>query len=176
MILSEKTINAILQLQKLYPEKRSALIPALHLAQADAGYLPVEIQNQVALLFEIDVNEVSAVVSFYDMFFDKPVGKHIIHVCKNLSCMLRGADGVLKGMCQKLKINPEEVNPEKTTLDGQFTLIASECLASCDLAPMMLVDEKIVGPVQLEDLDHIIEEAKKGKGHPSPIDSEAIHA
>lgn len=168
MKLSEKTKNAILKLQTKYPEKRSALIPALHLAQADAGYLPEDIQKEVAALFDISPNEVNAIVTFYDMFFDKPVGKHIIHVCKNASCMLRGADGVLKKMCERL-----HVEPHGTTEDGQFTIIPSECLAACDRAPMMLVDDKVVGPVTEEMVDSIIVEAKKMPGHPSPIKMEA---
>lgn len=163
-MLSEKTRNAILELQKAYPEKRSALIPALHLAQAEAGYLPREVQIEVAELFEIDLNEVNAVVSFYDMFFEKAIGKHVLHVCKNVSCMLRGGDEILKKLCQKLHISAGE-----TTQDGEFTLIASECLADCDRAPMMLVDDKIVGNVQEANLDQILEEAKKGPGHPSPV-------
>lgn len=163
-MLTDKTRQAILHLQKLYPEKRSALIPALHLAQAEKGYLPREIQNEVANLFGIDPNEVNAVVTFYDMFFEEPVGKHVLHVCKNVSCMLRGGDGIMHGLCQRLQIKPGE-----TTSDGQFTVIASECLAACDLAPVMLVDEKVVGPIKEEQLDHILAEAKKGAGHPSPI-------
>ncbi len=163
-MLSEKTRNAIIHLQKLYPEKRSALIPALHLAQAEVGYLPRETQIEVAELFGIDPNEVHSVVTFYDMFYDKPVGKHILHVCKNVSCMLRGADGVLSKLCQKL-----EIQPGGTTADGQFTVVASECLAACDRAPMMLIDDKVVGPVQEGDLDHILAEAKKGPGHPAPV-------
>lgn len=168
MKISEKTKTAILKLQTKYPEKRSALIPALHLAQADVGYLPEEVQKEVADLFDISLNEVNAVVSFYDMFFDKPVGKHIIHVCKNASCMLRGADGVLKKMCDRL-----HVEPHGTTEDGQFTIIPSECLAACDRAPMMLVDDKVIGPVTEEMVDSIIAEAKKMPGHPSPIKMEA---
>ena len=96
--------NAILELQKIYPEKRSALIPALHLAQAEVGYLPREVQNEVAALFDIDPNEVNAIVTFYDMFFEEPIGKHVFHVCKNVSCMLRGADGILDKICQKLEM------------------------------------------------------------------------
>lgn len=163
-MLSEKTQHSILELQKLYPEKRSALIPALHLAQAEVGYLPVEIQAEVAVLFGIETNEVNSVVSFYEMFHEKPTGKHHLHVCKNVSCMLRGSDELLKQLCSRLNIQPGE-----TTEDGEFTVIPSECLASCDLAPMLLVDEKIVGPVKLEDLDHLLEEAKQTHGHPSPI-------
>lgn len=156
-MLSEKTKQAILELQKKYPEKRSALIPALHLAQAEVGYLPRLIQAEVAALFAIDPNEVNAIVTFYDMFYEEPVGKHVIHVCKNLSCMLRGSDGVLKAVCQCL-----QVKPGQTTADGQFTVIASECLAACDKAPMMLVDDKVIGPVSKEQIGKILDEAKRG--------------
>lgn len=171
-MLTEKTRKAITDLQKAYPEKRSALIPALHLAQAEAGYLPREVQNEVAALFGIDPNEVNSVVTFYDMFFENPVGKHILHVCKNVSCMLRGADGVLEKLCQKLCIAPGE-----TTSDGEFTVIASECLAACDRAPMALIDDQVIGPIQEADLDRILEEAKKRPGHPSPVEiPEGSHA
>jgi NADH-quinone oxidoreductase subunit E len=163
-MLSEKTQKAILELQKLYPEKRSALIPALHLAQAEVGYLPLETQKEVASLFGITINEVNSVVTFYDMFFEKPVGKHLIHICKNVSCMLRGSDELLHHVCRKVQANPGE-----TSADGEFTVIPSECLAACDRAPMMLVDEKVVGPVKIEELDQILAEAKKGPGHPSPV-------
>ena len=171
-MLSEKTQKAILELQKLYPVKRSALIPALHIAQAEVGYLPLETQSEVAALFELTTNEVNSVVTFYDMFFEKPVGKHLIHVCKNVSCMLLGADGLLQQVCQKLQIKPGE-----TTADGEFTVIPSECLAACDKAPMMLVDDRVIGPVQETDLDNILSEAKKSPGHPSPMGKvEANHA
>lgn len=169
-MLSEKTRQLILELQKQYPQKRSALIPALHLAQSEVGFLPRETQSEVAALFDIDLNEVNAVVTFYDMFFDEPVGKHVIHVCKNVSCMLRGSDGLLKGLCEKLQVNPRE-----TTADGEFTVIPSECLGACDRAPMMLVDDKVVGPVKESELDRILADAKKGPGHPSPVTSAEAH-
>ncbi len=164
-MLKEETRKAIIELQKQYPEKRSALIPALHLAQADKGYLPREIQNEVAALFGIDPNEVNGVVTFYDMFFEEPTGKHILHVCKNVSCMLRGGDALLGKLCQKLNVKPGQ-----TSADGEFTVIASECLGACDRAPMLLVDENVVGPVQAEDADRILAEAKKSPGHPSPVE------
>jgi len=159
-MLTEETKQAILKLQKMYPQKRSALIPALHLAQSEKGYLPKEIQKDVANLFDIDPNEVNSIVTFYDMFFEEPTGKHVIHVCKNVSCMLRGADGLLSRLCSRLKVAPGE-----TTADKEFTIIASECLAACDKAPMMLVDEKVVGPVNENDLDKILEDAKKEAPH-----------
>jgi NADH-quinone oxidoreductase subunit E len=163
-MLTEETKQAILEMQKLYPVKRSALIPALHLAQTEHGYLPKEIQAEVADLFELDANEVNAIVTFYDMFYEKPVGKHILHVCKNVSCMLRGADGLLEKLCHKL-----QVDASGTSADGEFTVIASECLAACDRAPMILADSKVIGPVQESDIDKILAETKKGPGHPSPV-------
>lgn len=168
-MLTEITKNAILELQKKYPVKRSALIPALHMAQHEKGYLPLEVQQEVADLFDIDPNEVHALVTFYDMFFEEPIGRHVIHVCKNVSCMLRGADGVLTTLCRKL-----DIEPGQTTADGEFTVIASECLGACDRAPMLLVDDKVMGPVLQEDIDQVIEEAKKGPGHPSPVIREEV--
>lgn len=148
-MLKEATIKAILELQEQYPCKRSALIPALHLAQNDCGYLPLEVQQEVAALFKIDLNEVYAIVTFYDMFHDKPMGKHHLHVCKNVSCMLRGSDELIEALHKKIGA------------DGQFTVIPSECLGACDRAPMMIVDEKAIGPVAIDDIDSIL----KGAGH-----------
>lgn len=168
-MLSEKVKNSILELQDKYPEKRSALIPALHMAQAEIGYLPLEVQAEIAGLFDIAPNEVNSVVTFYDMFHEKPVGKHILHVCKNLSCMLRGSDELLETLCQKLRVAPNE-----TTEDGEFTIIPSECLAACDKAPMLLVDDKVVGPIQLSDIDSMLQKAKEGRGHPSPVSVDEV--
>lgn len=163
-MLSEQTKQIILKLQKKYPQQRSALIPALHLAQAEKGFLDRDTQNEIAALFDLEPNEVNAVVTFYDMFYDEPVGKHILHVCKNVSCMLRGADELLVNICNKLCIKPGE-----TTADGEFTVIACECMGACDKAPMILVDDKVVGPVSIDQIDNILSEAKQAHGHPSPV-------
>jgi NADH-quinone oxidoreductase subunit E len=171
-MLKQEIQTAILNLQKLYPEKRSALIPALHLAQEQMGYLPLEIQQEVAELFNIDPNEVHAVVTFYDMFFEKPKGKHLIHVCKNISCMLHGSDELIGTLCQKLSVKLGEKSP-----DGEFTVIAAECLGACDRAPMMIVNETVVGPVKESDLDQILDDAKKSPGHYTHAnEQEATHA
>ncbi|KAF3362737.1 Uncharacterized protein PHSC3_000724 [Chlamydiales bacterium STE3] len=161
-MLSEKSRQLILELQKKYPHERSALIPALHVAQAEKGYLPIEVQQEVAELFEIALNEVNSVVTFYDMFFEKPVGKHLLHVCKNVSCMLRGADQLMEKLCHKL-----EVKPGETSQDQEFTLLSSECLGACDKAPMMLVDDHVFGPIKEEDVDQILEKTKKSLNYPS---------
>lgn len=152
MKLREETVLAITELMKKYPKSRSALIPALHLAQNDVGYLPLPIQKEVATLFKIDPNEVHAVVTFYDMFHEEPVGKHVLHVCKNLSCMLAGSDKIIEKMCEKLSVKPCEM-----TEDGDFTVIPSECLGACDLAPMMISGKKVFGPLKEEELDSLLD-------------------
>jgi NADH-quinone oxidoreductase subunit E len=153
-MLSERSKQAILELQKQYPEKKSALIPALHLAQSEVGYLPKELQAEIAALFEISENEVNGVVTFYDMFFEKPVGKHLIHVCKNVSCMLRGSDPLIQKLYEKAGQNPEV-----------FTIIPSECLGACDKAPMLIGDDKVYGPIALEDVDALLSKIKAGEGN-----------
>lgn len=154
MKLREETVNKILDLQKKYPVKRSALIPALHMAQDEVGYLPRDIQNEVASLFDLDPNEVNSVVTFYDMFHEEPVGKTVVHVCKNVSCMLRGADALLDALHHKLNITNGETSP-----DGEYTIIPSECLGACDKAPVCIVGEKVVGPVKADELKKIFDEA-----------------
>lgn len=155
-MLSE-TREKILSLQKKYPEKRSALIPALHIAQEEKGYLPKEIQEEVAALFDIDLNEVNSIVTFYDMFFDHPVGKRLIHVCKGISCMLNGCDEIAEKLCKKLGIKPGE-----TTADGEITVHLCECLGACDKAPMAIVDHEVRGPLHENRLEEIL---AKGTSH-----------
>jgi len=154
MKLQTETVNKILELQKKYPHRRSALIPALHIAQEEVGYLPREIQNQVAALFDLDPNDVNSVVTFYDMFHEEPVGKTVVHVCKNVSCMLRGSDELIDALNKKLNISKGETSP-----DGQYTIIPSECLGACDRAPVCIVGEKVVGPVKADELNKILDEA-----------------
>lgn len=164
MTLNEETKSAILKLQQKYPHKRSAIIPALHLAQGEKGYLCRKTQMEVAHLFDLEPNEVHAIVAFYDMFFDQPVGKHHLRVCKNVSCMLNGSDKILDNLCKKL-----EIEAGGTTADGEFTVIAAECLGACDKAPMMLADSRVIGPLKEEDFDTLIETIKTWPGNPSPI-------
>lgn len=152
MRLTKETREKILELQKKYPKKRSALIPALLLAQNENGYLPSEIQHEVAELFQITFNEVNSVVTFYDMFYEKPMGKRILHVCKGISCMLRGCDPLTEKLCERLKIAPGQ-----TTEDGEFTVHLAECLGACDRAPMAIIDHEVQGPLTMENLMPILE-------------------
>mgnify|MGYP003417684981 FL=1 len=147
--LCRKTKTAIRELQKVYPDKRSALIPALYLAQKEWGYLSLLIQQEVGEMFDLSLQEVRAVVSFYDLFFEEPVGKHIIRVCTNLSCMLRGSDFVLRAF-------EKEGVLERGKTTREITLLEVECLGACDQAPAALVNEELMGELDEEKVQNIV--------------------
>ncbi|MBM3216263.1 NADH-quinone oxidoreductase subunit NuoE [Candidatus Poribacteria bacterium] len=134
-----------------YPTKRAATLPALHLAQAQNGYISQDVMEHVAELLDLSPAQVQDVVTFYPMFFQEPVGKHIIRVCKTLPCMLCDCKKVLDHLRESL-----EVEVEGTTADGNFTLLEVECLAACDQAPVMMVDEDLYGNLTPEKIDEIL--------------------
>src|SRR5712691_5023559 len=115
-----------------YPpdRKRSAVLPALYLVQAQLGYVTATAMRHVAELLEITPADVEDVVSFYTMFYTKPVGRFVLQVCRTLSCALNGAERVTEAISSKLGIANGQTDPS-----GTFTLIEVECLGACDRAP-----------------------------------------
>jgi NADH-quinone oxidoreductase subunit E len=139
-----------------YPEgkQKSALLPALHLAQDSfEGWLPTELMDYIASLLKIEPIEVYEVASFYSMFNLKPVGKFIFEVCQTGPCMISGSDDIIAYIQQKLDIKPGE-----TTKDGVFTLKLVECLGACGYAPMMQVGNIYKEHLTKEKVDSIIAE------------------
>jgi|SRR5579884_155082 len=136
---------------KRYPRPRSAVLDALRAVQRQYGWCHPEGIKEAAEILEIDANALQMLVTFYDMLYDHPVGEHILMPCKNIACYLRGADGIIEHICQRLGIRPGE-----TTADGKFTLQPMECLAACDLAPMMIADENYYGNLTEERVDEIL--------------------
>lgn len=136
--------------------RRSALIPTLHAVQCEYGWLPNECMSEVAEILDIPPASVQNVATFYTMFFTKPVGKHVICLCRTLSCALRGAEHVEHYLSEKLGIHPGE-----TTTDGKITLLEAECLASCGTAPAMLVDDELYENLTRKKIDELIEKLKK---------------
>jgi NADH-quinone oxidoreductase E subunit len=153
MALSDKAKKQIRDLLQTYETNQSALIPALHVAQGEQGWLSEETQREVAELLELSAQEVRGVVSFYTMFLQKPAGKYLLQVCRNLSCSLRGGHRLTKQLEDKLQIRQGE-----TTTDGKFTLIEVECLGSCGTAPVMMVNDKYVEDLTPQALDKMIAE------------------
>lgn len=133
----EELIDRILAVVERYPNKKSAIIPALHLAQESYGWLPEEAFEVVAEALETTPAFAQSVASFYDMFHLEPMGKHLIEVCTNVACGLCGAGEVLKEFQEQLGIHPGE-----TTDDGTFTLRTVECLGGCGTAPTVAVNHR----------------------------------
>jgi NADH-quinone oxidoreductase E subunit len=123
------------EIQK-YPRKRGALLPALHIVQAELGHISAETASEVAAIFEILPVEVMEVVSFYNMFFATPQPRHHVHVCTNLPCSLRGARRLLRALEEHLG-----VDDSGNTADGRVHLGHEECLGACAYAPMLRIDD-----------------------------------
>ena len=121
-----------------YPaeERKSAVLYALYLAQGQQGYLTAAAMSHVAQQIGCTAAEVEDVVSYYSMFFTKPVGTYVLNVCRTLSCALRGAERVTEEISAALGIKPGE-----TDSTGTFTLIEVECLGACDRAPVVMVND-----------------------------------
>jgi NADH-quinone oxidoreductase subunit E len=154
-----ETLNKV-QMIKRYPEGRqkSALIPVLHLAQAEfGGWLQVEVMDYVATLLNIKPIEVYEVATFYSMFNMKPVGKYVLEVCQTGPCMINGCDDIIDYIKQKLNIQAGE-----TTTDGLFTLKPAECLGACGYAPMMQLGKFYHEKLSKEKIDEIIELCRQG--------------
>ena len=121
-----------------YPpnQRRSAVLPALYLAQQQQGYITANAIRHVAGLLGITRADVEDVVSYYTMFYTRPVGKFVINVCRTLSCALNGAERVTEALTAKLGIAPGQ-----TDASGTFTLVEVECLGACDRAPAVMVND-----------------------------------
>jgi NADH-quinone oxidoreductase E subunit len=152
-VLSDTTRQRIEELIGRYPERRSALIPALMTAQDQIGYLPPEAVAEVGRMFGMHPNEVLQVATFYSMLFKRPVGRHVLQVCTNISCLLRDSDTIVSHIGKRLGIRPGE-----TTSDGRFTLMEVECLASCGTAPVLqLTNREYHENLTVEKLDSLID-------------------
>jgi NADH-quinone oxidoreductase E subunit len=124
-------------LRERYPTEEAVLLPALYIAQRlSGGWLPDEAIQAVAAELGLPESKVYGVVTFYDLFHQKPVGRHRIRVCTNLSCQIRGSAEIMETLRHELGVGEEEVTP-----DGRCSYVHFECLGSCDTAPMMMVDD-----------------------------------
>ena len=161
---SAETLNKFTGLKGKYPNSRSALLPALYLAQEEFGYISDDVVQYLAELLEIDPIEVISTASYYVMFHRHPIGKYEIALCTNISCALENSFSVMEYLKKKLNIQPEE-----TTADKMFTLKKEECLGACGTAPVMLINKFLFEKLTPEKTELIIEDLKSGKS------LEAVH-
>jgi len=168
MMLSEPIRGEIKKWMDLYPagRQRSAILPALYVIQREFGYCPVDAQNELAGMLDLEPAEVGAVVDFYHMLHTEPKGEYHVEVCTNVPCMLRGA-----GQCMHHFEEQLGIHHGQTTADDQFSLDHMECLGSCGTAPMVSVTERKSGQIRYfeeldsaEDVAKVLDLVKNGKG------------
>ncbi len=160
-LLSEKVCQKIDHALTKYPadQRQSAVMAALTAVQEDnQGFLTVPLMDAVAQYLGMPKIAVYEVASFYSMYELKPVGKHKLCVCTNISCLLRGSEEIVAHLEQKLGIKMGE-----TTADQQFTLKSVECLAACGVAPVLHVGPSYHGHLTRESIDHLIEQLKSSE-------------
>jgi NADH-quinone oxidoreductase subunit E len=134
-----------------YPDPRSASIPALHAVQRRHGWCSPTAIEQAACVMRLTPAYLTAVATFYDMFYLEPVGEHTVFVCTNISCSLRGADGIYEAML------------ETAGQDPRFNVRSFECLGACDIAPMASIDGEYVGPLTREDCRTLVDDVLAGR-------------
>jgi NADH-quinone oxidoreductase E subunit len=139
-----------------YPTRQAACLPALHVAQAELGPLTNAVVHAVAVALGLSDAHVLGVATFYTMFHRKPVGKNVLMVCTNVSCMLRGAYDVLGDIERELGVKKGQTTP-----DGMFTVVEEECLAACANAPMMICGTEYFLDIKREDIPRILAELRQ---------------
>src|ERR1051325_3556182 len=134
-----------------FPTKEAALLPTLHLAQEVWGWISPETVHYVGPLLDLSPATVFGVVSFYNMYSQKPVGKYSVQVCTNLSCMVNRAYDIYDHVCDRLSVKPGETTP-----DGKFTVVEVECLGSCGTAPVVQINNDYHENMSVEKLDALL--------------------
>ena len=136
-----------------YPDRKAVILPALHLAQKEFGYVSDEAIVYIAGLVGASPAEIEGVATFYTMYNRKPVGKYHVQICRNISCSLLGAEHLIEHVSRKLGVRPGETTP-----DGKFTLAKVECLGSCGTAPVMQVNDEYHENLTVESIDRILDQ------------------
>jgi NADH-quinone oxidoreductase E subunit len=149
-------IDEIREVAAQYPVARSAILPALRIAQErHGGWLPPEAFEEVGEALDLTPAYCKAVASFYDMFHLEPVGRHVVEICTNVSCALVGAQQVVEAFEEELGIRPGE-----TSDDGLVTLRTIECAGGCGWGTVVVVDHRYREPVRAEDVPGIVQELR----------------
>jgi NADH-quinone oxidoreductase subunit E len=165
MMLSEHTRQEIQALPTRFPQPRSAVVPALDLAQEELSWLPPAAMAEIADLLGLDPGYVEGVASFYPLFHLQPTGRHHFYVCTNLSCALRGAGKILAHLRLRTGVEP----PAETSPDRLFSVNEAECLGACEYAPMLRYVPPPSGgegsfhyDLSLEKVDLLVQAVEKG--------------
>ena len=163
--LSAPLLEEIRELPAKYPQPRSAVMPALDLAQEEVGYLTTEAMSEVAAALQLDPGYVEGVATFYTLFHLQPIGKHRFYFCTNLSCTLRGAPDIVEHVKGAIGVH----EPGELSKDGLFSYEEVECLGACEYAPMMRLDHRYHYDLTPEKIDALVAE-RRSPAAPSAIE------
>lgn len=159
LTIREETRARMRELVARYPEARSAMLPCLHLVQAEEGYVSPEGIAAVAEAIGVKPDEVESVVTFYSMYHQAPLGRSVIRVCTSISCYLRGCDDLMAHLERALGVRRGETTP-----DGTYTLESVECLAACGMAPVLQVNGEFVENVTTARAEDLLARLARGEG------------
>ena len=154
-MFNETVLKEIEDIRAKYPEQRSALLPSLYIAQREFGWLSPEAMLFVAKTLNLPEAEVRGTASFYAMFRHKPVGRNLIQLCTNVSCMILGSERLLDFLMKRYGIKPDG-----TSQDGRFSLVIMECIGACGTAPAMLVNTDFHDNLSEKKIEEILERYK----------------
>ena len=157
-VLSEAVRTKIRSFFERYETKQAVLLPALHIVQDALGHVPWQAMVEIADLLEIHPSDVIDTISFYTHFWTHPKGEKVVTACRSISCEVMGGAAVLEELKQQLGIDEHE-----TTQDGKYSLVTEECLAGCDHAPCLLINEKLHKRVKPQDVAKLLAEANNDR-------------
>ena len=167
-VFDEVTSTRAKEIIARYPQSRSALLPLLHLVQSVEGHVSQDGIRFCADALELTTAEVSAVVTFYTMYKRTPCGEHLVSVCTNTLCAALGGDAIYRRLQEKLGTDGEPLGHEETSADGAITLEHAECLAACDLAPVIQVNYEFYDNQDVDKAEELVDALRRGeKPHPT---------
>ncbi len=151
-VLSQKFYDAMAKLEPRYPTKVALLLPALHQAQEEYGWLPPDVIEEIGAYIGIHPAQVKEVASFYTMYNLKPVGKYHLKICTNVACCLRGAEGLVEHCEERFGVRRGETTPDK-----KFTVVEEECLGACGTAPAMMLNDEYHENLDIPKLNKLLD-------------------
>jgi NADH-quinone oxidoreductase E subunit len=152
---SPEELQEIEKIKAKYPEQKAAIMPIMWMAQKKWGWLSEDVMKYIGELLDLPYAHVLGVASFYTMYFKKPMGKHHVQVCTNVSCMLRGGEEIYKHVSQKYGIKHNQ-----RTEDGLVSLEEVECMGACGGAPMIVINEDFFENVDIAQVEKILADLK----------------
>lgn len=165
-MIKESYATEIEDILSRYPTKRSAVLPLMHLAQQEYGYMSDEAKREVAEILDLDPTHILSIAGFYTLYYEEPVGKYVLEVCNDLACALRGADDFLDMVLGKL-----DVELHGTTDDGLFTVKNVMCIGACDRAPVLQCNLKFHDHLDEAQFDALVGQWRNGSAEtPSIVD------